>query len=355
VWSEDKSDKKEGEGEEKDEKGDAKKGASQDKSGAGQEEAEEEEEDEKNTTNKQESDEEDNKQSSQQQHHHPAQQSSGGNGVIDLDIFSNERTSGPNNSNDLFPKQDMEKLQQLQSKASGVLYETKGLQIGVKVVHEPGLCKMILYYGNRTNDVLSNVSAIPPESSALRIHVKPDAPFDVKPNEQVLHLFMWEILRPFTEQPLLKIQFTYDDTPQMLSFRMPILTSHYVTAKFDGNFPHIWGNTIQNELMQTLRAPSVVTASGIADSLADFGMNMVIIPNVETNPFNVYAAGTFITSTKDKNGNPISMPVLARVETRDNLNVLRVTIRSGHKSLSEAIMASFTIVMNAVSFQPVKK
>jgi len=341
--------KKEGDGEEKDDKGE-KKSATQDKSGvAGQEEEEEEEEDEKNTTNKQESDEEDNKPQNPQ-HHHPQQ-----SGVIDLDIFSNERTSGPNNSNDLFPKQDMEKLQILYTKPSGVLYETKGLQIGVKVVHEPGQCKMILYYGNRTNDVLSNVSAVLPDSAALRIQVKPDAPFDVKPSEQVLHLFMWEITRPFTEQPLLKIQFSHDDTPQMLSFRMPILTSHYVKPKFDGNFVDVWKSTTQNELMQTLRAPSVINAEGISAVLADFGMNMVIIPNVETNPLNVYAAGTFIASTKDKNGNMISMPVLARVETRDNLNVFRVTIHSGHKSLSEAIMASFTIVMNAVIFQPGKK
>src|SRR4051794_25869595 len=107
---------------------------------------------------------------------------------------------------------------------------------------------MILYYGNRTGQPLMNVSAILAQpgsdddggggggggagggagaaaansaATALRIQVRPDKPFDVKPSEQVLHLFIWECTRPFSDSPALKLQFSYEDAAQQVAQAIP--------------------------------------------------------------------------------------------------------------------------------------
>jgi hypothetical protein len=91
----------------------------------------------------------------------------------------------------------------------------------VQLICEPGQCKMVLYYNNRTASALTNVSAVLFENPALRIQVRPDKPFDVKPQEQVLHLFIWECSRPFAEPPALKIQFTYDEAYGLIFVSLP--------------------------------------------------------------------------------------------------------------------------------------
>jgi len=214
---------------------------------------------------------------------------------------------------------------------------------------------MILYHGNRTPSMLTNVSAILPENPALRIQVKPDSPFDVKPHEQFLHYFMWECLRPFNEAPMLKLQFTYDDQPQTVTFRMPVMMSNFVHGnQMDApSFSNAWKQYAVNEVMITLKAQQVVTTAIAIDAINN-GLHMAIIIPTDNNPLNVFASGIFHTVTKDKNGNNVTMPCLIRIETKDNLSVFRVTIHSGHKGVSEGLMNSVQYIMQAVPLKKMK-
>jgi len=211
---------------------------------------------------------------------------------------------------------------------------------------------MILYHGNKTPSMLVNVSAILPESLALRIQVKPDAPFDVQPTAQELHSFMWECLRPFNDSPTLKLQFTYEDQPQSIAFRMPILMSHFIHSQVldSASFINSWKQYTSNELMLTLKVQQPVSVASITELLTN-SLHMAPILGVESNPLNVYGSGVFHTVTKDKNGNNVSMVCLIRIETKENLSVFRVNIHAGHKGVSEGLMASVQTIMQAVPFK----
>jgi len=187
-------------------------------------------------------------------------------------------------------------------------------------------------------------------ASALRIQVRPDQPFDVKPGEQVLHLFIWECTRPFADSPALKLQFSYEDAAQQLSLRIPLLIGHFVQprgADFDAAaFTTSWTQFASSEVMATLKAPGVMSVAALSEGLAT-ALRMAAVKDVDSSPLNLYGAGTFHTCTRGKDGNPVTMLVLVRFETKAGLNAFRVTVHSGHKSVSESVLSAISVIWQA--------
>jgi len=51
--------------------------------------------------------------------------------------------------------------------------------------------------------------------------------------------------------------------------------------------------------------------------------------------------------TKGANGANVTMPCLLRVETKPNVNLIRVTVHSGHSTVSEALLNAITKAFGA--------
>jgi hypothetical protein len=114
----------------------------------------------------------------------------------------------------LFPAQGLTLVPSLLKKepVSGVIYDSKVLQIGYKAQADSGSqCKMVLYHGNRSSEPITNVVALLPDHDAFKVQVRPLAtePFTVEPSKQVLHYFLWVCRKPFTDTPAITIKFTF--------------------------------------------------------------------------------------------------------------------------------------------------
>lgn len=109
-----------------------------------------------------------------------------------------------------FPPQSSDVVQSLLGKDSGVLYETRDLQVGMKLnVENNNSVKMVFYYGNRLPNTIKDVTATLPEHEAYKMQVRPIEPFEVAPKKQVMHFFLVQVFKPFKGPINVDINFTY--------------------------------------------------------------------------------------------------------------------------------------------------
>jgi hypothetical protein len=87
--------------------------------------------------------------------------------------------------------------------------------------------------------------------------------------------------------------------------------------------------------------------TSVADlqQVAQSALHLGLIANVEKNPDNFVAAGTFNTGSKNAQGAFVTMPILIRVETKPGM--FRATVHSGHQSVSDAVLHALTIASGA--------
>jgi len=249
-----------------------------------------------------------------------------------------------------FPPQSSSFVLNLLGKASGVLYESRELQIGLKLNIESGhAAKLVFYYGNRCPNALKGVSASLPESDAYRMQVRPTEPFEVAPKKQVMHFFLVHCFKPFKGPININIKFNYLNKPQILDLSLPLFISSFTApTSLDGAaFVHAWGK-YGNEQQATRKSVdgSVVTVDAVKAALQEKA-KLFIVQGVEKNNDNVVAAGTFHTATKNAAGAFVTMPCLVRVETKPNLPMFRLTVHSGHSTVSDALMHTITYLLNA--------
>ncbi len=74
---------------------------------------------------------------------------------------------------------------------------------------------------------------------------------------------------------------------------------------------------------------------------------MAVIPSVEKTSDNFVASGIFHTATKNAHGQNVTMPCLLRVETKPGVPMFRVTVHTGHQTVSEALIHAITAVTGA--------
>jgi len=257
----------------------------------------------------------------------------------------------PSNAVELdLPEQNEALLAALASKDTGVLYESKSFQIGAKVVFENGYqCKMVLYYGNKTDFAFSNVTADVTDD-AFRAQIRPAEAFAIKPREQVMHLFLWHCMKPFGTSPSIKLKFTCENKVFQLVLRMPFLITSFVTpeeVKSTEFITHWQGSG--HEIMGVRKVGTPLTLDAFRNTVSNV-LHMKLIDGVEAGkPQNLCASGKFHTATKGADGQFVSIACYLRIETKEGVPMFRVTLHSGHAAVSNALSEAVNKAFHSTS------
>eukprot|EP00455_Lapot_gusevi_P003381 TRINITY_DN1138_c0_g1_i2.p1 TRINITY_DN1138_c0_g1~~TRINITY_DN1138_c0_g1_i2.p1 ORF type:complete len:239 (-),score=113.67 TRINITY_DN1138_c0_g1_i2:138-794(-) len=198
--------------------------------------------------------------------------------------------------------------------------------------------KIVLYYGNKDASAsITNLEVTVPNTPKLRLQVKPAVVPEVAPKQQVQQFYLCQCMQPFDEPPQLEIQFQKQGQTHTLSLALPVLLTKFtVPLEFQPqDFVATW-KTMSNEIIEIFRARNPIDVTAIRNSLQQ-GMGMFLLDGLDKNPANIVCSGTFHTATKNPQGEDVTIPMLLRIETNERGQGFRVTIRSGHKLVSDAI------------------
>jgi len=238
----------------------------------------------------------------------------------------------------------------LHGKETGVLYESKSFQVGAKVVFENGYqCKMVLYYGNKTDHAFTNVSAEVTED-AFRAQIRPTEPFAIKPREQVMHLFLWHCIKPFGGSPSIKLKFTCENKNFQLVLRYPFFLTSFVMPEEvkSSEFISQW-QAAGHEIMAVRKVATALSLESFRNIVSS-ALHMKLIDGVEAGkPQNLCAAGKFHTATKGADGQFVSIACFLRIETKEGVPMFRVTVHSGHQAVSSALSEAVNKAFHATS------
>ena len=138
--------------------------------------------------------------------------------------------------------------------------------------------------------------------------------------------------------------------PHTLDLSLPIYLSTFVvpTSLEGAAFVGAWtkyGNELQGT-RKSLDGITALSASQVSTLLSTAG-HLFVVAGVEKSADNVVAAGTFHTATKNAAGANVTMPCLVRVETKPGVPMFRITVHSGHQTVSDALMHTITAILNA--------
>jgi len=254
-----------------------------------------------------------------------------------------------------FPPQDLSLVTGLLRKDnnSGVLYDSPLLQIGYKAaldVSIPYQCKMVLYYGNRMEQPMDRLVVTPPAGEVFRVQQKPEEALTVAAKAQVLHYFLWHVRRPFNDTPVITLNFTVAGRPYSISLQTPLVLTTFVHPPATPFNPQslvaAWG-AMGNEVKTMRKLSAVSDVEALKAALVPAAFHMQKVDGLEQTQDNIVAAGVFHTVTKDASGQYVTMACLLRLETRPNVDLVRVTIRAGHASVSDALLAAVSRILNA--------
>lgn len=155
-------------------------------------------------------------------------------------------------------------------------------------------------------------------------------------------------MQPFDETPQITINFTLGKQSFSPVIYFPVISSKFISGAEIQPQPFVatWKST-SNEIIEIFRSRNPIQIDSIRSLLQD-GMGFYLVDGLDKNPAaNVVCSGTLTTATKNQQGEFISMPVFARVETNAAGQGFRITIRSGHKLVSEAVKKNFLQVFGS--------
>jgi len=321
---------------------------------------EEEEDDEDEDDHKQEGEEEDDDDEVQKEHHSGSDDDDDAKKptkpAVVQDLFGgglpvSPRTglASPRPDHD-WPAQSDNIASALIGKTSGVLYDSEKLQIGIKVMPATGpQCKMIVYYGNRAADAFVNLRAEISNVDGLKVQLKPTEPIRVDAKAQIPHYLLWQCFKPFKDVPIMTVTFNFGGTDHSLNLKLPVVITQFCTPipQEPAAFVEQWKSLAANQDVSVLNGEVVVKDIGEFKQLCAESLHLAVVEGVESNADNFSLSGTFHTSSKNAQGDFITMPVLIRFETKPDSKFVRISTHAGHKSVTTACVAAVGTLLRA--------
>lgn len=266
-------------------------------------------------------------------------------GVFDTSTFS------PVSPRSSFPAQDSSVVGKLIGKGSGVVYDSKLLQIGMKLMPGPApQLKMILYYGNRGDSAITNLTlSLVDEAQGLKLQKKPEDALEVGGKQQVPHYLLWTLVKPFQDVPKIALSFNYEGQPQQLTLKVPITITQFVVGwqQDAETFVSSWKKT-PNAEVKVVQSPDIIDLDSMKKLVLE-NMNFSLVEGVEKDENNFSVSGNLSTNAKGPNGQNVILPCLLRCETKPNSKFVRITAHSGHRIVSTALIQALSIALGAES------
>jgi AP-2 complex subunit alpha len=282
------------------------------------------------------------------------QQGRGGRrGSVTKDMFGLDDVSfgetTDTNAAAYFPAQP--DVKQLYRSMSGVLYTSDSLVMSVKMlIDKKEELKMVLYYKNddKNGNAISQVSVtLTGDSKAqFALQIKPTTAFELPSGGQVTNqMLLWKSRRPFVDSPQIEVNFSYMGAPQKLTLTLPVLLTHFTWPQpvQDDAFVAVWQKT-GNEILKLVKLPQVMDKKVIANGCSRLRLEVL---TKWMDKGQIFAVGKYFSCTEGANGQKVTMPVMIRLETKPNIDMVRLTIRSGYKVVSEGMLHAFLSVFQA--------
>jgi len=183
---------------------------------------------------------------------------------------------------------------------------------------------------------MENISISTQEIEGIDVQFSPSS-FTLEPKQQKQQKCRVSYNQPVTEVPTFVVSFRIANANYKISGVFPVIaTKFFQTHNLETEeFKQRWQQLSKEsrEVIQ-LRSEFSVTTDSIKALLQD-QLNVALIPGVDRNPNNFVGCCVFHFATK-KNGKPITMPVLLRLEVNLMKQVARLTVRTAHQPATEA-------------------
>jgi len=260
------------------------------------------------------------------------------------------------------PEQKQSLLTPIFQSDGGVLYESDELKVEVKTPKADSVAeyKLALYFCNKTNVLMNDTIVTLPPEDELKIQSRltingviareSNTPFSIEPGKQFVYLSLWHCKNPFTDLPKIKFQTQHGNRQLEGNFAIPLLPSYFLKApstELDASkFIAFWKRFAEEVGPMVYKLSQVGDKDSIVSVLTKI-MKMQIVKDVDKEPGNIYAAAVYHTITRTENQQFKTIPCFLRIETKPNIPLLRITAHAGIKSVSQAIINSLTLILNA--------
>jgi len=204
------------------------------------------------------------------------------------------------------------------------------------------------------------VVTLPPEDGDLKIQFRltingviareSNTPFPIEGGKQFVYLSLWHCKNPFTDLPKIKFHTQHGNRQLETTFAIPLLPSYFLKApntELDASkFIAFWKRFAEEVGPVVYKTPQAADKDEIISVLTKV-MKMQIVKEVDKEAGNIYAAAVYHTITRTENGQFKTIPCFLRIETKPNMPLLRLTAHAGAKSVSQGLITSLTLLLNA--------
>ncbi|OQS04089.1 AP-2 complex subunit alpha [Thraustotheca clavata] len=253
--------------------------------------------------------------------------------VNELDIFGGAPASKPSGVD---PAKQSAWFNKIISTNQGVLFENDLLQIGVKQEFRGSQGRLSLFYGNKSPQTLSNVSAVIKPVAFLRVQAE-ELGNEVASKQQLKQQIMVECMQPFTQPAEMTVTYSFNGQFTTFDLKLPCVATCFLepVKLTNDDFTKRWaalegqGREQQEVFASSTKLDAQANIKLLTDTMK-FGLGVDASGALAL-------AGTFRTGTAAPTGDKISVGCLVRLEANAQANSYRLTVRAVHPDVSVAV------------------
>ena len=235
-------------------------------------------------------------------------------------------------------KQIEENFRKFISKSNGVLLETELIQVGVKAEYRQNLGRLNIFYGNKTDMAMTNVTTtVTPGQSVLSGPLSVDlqrlSADTIGGKAQVSQIVNVVCAQPFSEAPTIQLSFYYSGVMQRFTLKIPVSLNKFSegTDMEQGKFFERWrqlGSAHEAQKIFKAQYPDQMDVEQVRQKLN--GAGMLLLTGIDPNPENHVMAGIIHTQSQ-------LVGCLVRLEPSKDTKLYRLTVRTNHEQVSKII------------------
>jgi AP-2 complex subunit alpha len=227
-------------------------------------------------------------------------------------------------------------LTELMVNRDGVAIEDDNLQVKIKSEYHGSKGRLNIFYGNKSAQTITQFRVEFSQHPALQTQISNVPPL-IQSKAQSSQYINIICQGSFSEPLTLTLYFEFNRKFYRFNIKLPVAVHKFVEPlplnSADAFFQQ-W-NAIPKDSPQEVVAafkqaqqyPDVQSIKNLIST----GFNMAVLENVDTSPLNVVAAGTFFSGSNDRT------PILLRVQTNPQKQLVRLTVRSNDALLAKEI------------------